>query len=124
MLKLTAKFSLLTDLREEIVHIEGKHNPDPDMVSRPQELFGYDDFSYFNRSYRSMLLQICRLRPNFVSFNVFLPTKELLSTVLSAMSSDWQPSPIIPKKLGRIYPVNSILSGSAEPTNFTTTCFL
>ena len=123
--KLKAELSLLTDLKGHIEYIEGDDNKDPDFLSRPQDTFGKkNDLSYCNLPYLKLLQQICKQRSKFGSWRIFLPTKDLLWTLSSVMSSRYLSQPKIPLNKGHAHLIRSILSGGVKSMESTDTFFL
>jgi hypothetical protein len=126
VLRLFAELRLFSPVGIECEHIAGVDNHDPDLVSRPCELYSPHLPIPSARSFHQHILQITQKLPKLASYRVFLPSHGLLSSVRSSLSSDvsWAERPVLPKMLGQFTTVESISSGSCENSSCSTPFFL
>jgi hypothetical protein len=121
LLKLFAEFLLDSPLGLNTSHIRGIHNTIPDLLSRPCELYTPQLTSPSKCSFQSHITQVCRAHAELESWEIFLPSPDLLSVLLSTLSSklSWA-RPEVPKNLGQFVPAGSISSGSCKSYKSTT----
>jgi hypothetical protein len=107
-------------------HLAGVDNIEPDLISRPCELYIPHLVLPSERTFTHHLLQICQKLPKLNSYRVFRPNPELLSLLHSNLSTaaNWEERPLPPKMLGRFETVESISSGFSENSNCWTECSL
>ena len=93
-----------TQLTIDCTHIAGVDNDLADYLSRPPpELI----------THATRCQQIYQKEPRLRSYHFFRPSPELLSCLVSRLSTaHWQASPLLPKSLGRFETVDSITSSS------------
>ena len=93
-----------TQLTVDCTHIAGTDNDLADFLSRPQ----LDPITHAQRCQ-----QIYQKEPRLQSYHFFRPSPELLSCLVSRLSTaHWQASPPLPKSLGRFETVDSTTSFS------------
>jgi hypothetical protein len=126
VLRLFAELRLISPVGIECTHLAGDDNHDPDLVSRPSELYSPMLPLPSARSFNEHIFQITQKLPKLASYRVFLPSPELLSSVRSSLSSDvnWAERPVLPKTLGQFATAESIFCGSFENSNSSTQFFL
>jgi hypothetical protein len=125
ILQLYAEFLLDSVLGVSGDHLAGELNVEPDLVSRPSELYSPKLADPLSVPFSTHITQICRKLPALASWRVFLPSREILSAVSLALSSDlsWE-RPSAPKQRGQFVTAASISSGSPTSSDSWAHCFL
>ena len=124
-LRLFAEYMRLSDVSPVPQHIAGELNVEADDVSRVHELFTPQRKIVYDVPYNILLQQVLLKYNKMKSYDLFLPSQELLSDLLLVVSSD--ALTVVPSRkkiLGRFLPVASISSGSATNINSLSSCFL
>jgi hypothetical protein len=126
VLRLFAELRLISPVGIECEHVAGVDNHDPDLVSRPCELYSPILPLPSARSFSQHIFQITQKLPSLASYRVFLPHPDLLLSVRSSLSSDvnWAERPVLPKTLGRFETEGFISSGSSKNLSCLTPSFL
>ena len=124
-LRMFAEYMRLSDVSPVPQHLPGKLNVEADDVSRVHELFTPQRKFIYDVPYHILLEQVLLKYSRMRSYDLFLPSPELLSDLLFLVSSDGlMEVPSRKKNLGRFLPVDSISSGSATNTSSSISCFL
>ena len=105
--------------------IAGELNVEADDVSRVQELFSPKLKFIYNVSYSKLIHQVLQKYSTMRTWDLFLPSPELLSDLSCVVSS--VPSMAVPsrkQRLGHFVPVERTFFGSAVNTGSSPSCFL
>ena len=105
--------------------IAGELNVEADDVSRVQELFSPKLKFIYNVSYSKLIHQVLQKYSMMRTWDLFLPSPELLSDLSCVVSS--VPSMAVPsrkQRLGHFVPVERTFFGSAVHTGSSPSCFL
>ena len=124
-IQLFAEYMRLSDVSPVPQHIPGVLNVEADDISRVQELFCPKLKSIYHLPYHTLLQQVLQRHNKMRSYEIFLPSQELLLDLSYVVSSDASMGvPSRKKSLGHFLPVDSIFSGSAINTGSLNFCFL
>ena len=124
-LRMFAKYMRLSDVSPVPQHLPGKLNVEADDVSRVHELFTPQRKIVYDVPYNILLQQVLLKYNKMKSYDLFLPSQELLLDLLLVVSSD--ALTVVPswkKNLGRFLPIDSIFSGSTTNISSPISCFL
>jgi hypothetical protein len=88
LLRFFAELSLSSPVGAAPVHIAGSLNFRPDLISRPCELYSPQLVSSLDRPFFCHISQICQRLPELESWQIFLPSQDLLLSLRLLLSSD------------------------------------
>ena len=114
-LQLTAEYTLLADIKSTASHIDGKSNDPADSFSRPYKCFPKPYPLLWDIPYNQIIKQVCTKHPRIKSWRIFLPSREVISSLNATLSNNvvWE-RPIKPTNRGQLLRVESILSTGAQ----------
>jgi hypothetical protein len=124
-LRLFANYMLLSQVSSTTDHVKGIDNVEADDISRVQELFSPKKSHIYDVPFSILIQQVCQKYNNLKSWEIFLPSPEILSDLSYVLSSDYLTE--VPKKrkhFGHFYHVESTFYGSATNDNSSLGSFL
>ena len=124
-ISLTAEHTLLSAVKTTGSHVPGDINKFADGLSRPYLFFSKPYPKLWNIPYRTIIKQVLAKHRKLGSWNIFLPSQELISSLSATLCSDatWH-RPVMPVSSGQLVPVESILSTGAKSGESTMRYFL
>jgi hypothetical protein len=124
-LRLFANYMLLSQVSSTTDHVKGIDNVEADDISRVQELFSPKKSHIYDVPFSTLIQQVCQKYNNLKSWEIFLPSPEILSDLSYVLSSDYLTE--VPKRrkhFGHFYHVESTFYGSATNVNSSLGSFL
>jgi hypothetical protein len=126
LLRFLAELSLISTVGVAPKHLAGHLNFRPDLISGPCKLYSPPLVSPLDHSFHCQVTRIFtwifQRLPELVSWQICLPSADLLTSLSSLLSSDAPLGrPLVPKNLGQFVPVGSISAAFLPSSDFSPT---
>ena len=119
MIHVYAEYESLFQVCSVAKHIKGIKIKTVDDIYYVQELFVPRKTHIYDVSFNIFLAQVCQNHKKFKSWDIFLPSRQLLSQMRSTVSSDFPTVQLkVTKAPGHCTCVNSILSSSTTTKTY------